>query len=176
MRLANAVDGIFNGVFHRQYVARAVIEHTQRGIKRRRFPRSRWASDEDDAIGFGKAVEQQFMRACVHTKGVERNACVVLVKDAQNHSFPATRWQSRNADVQLLAAKCQADPPVLRNAPFGDVQPRHNLDPTDHNRRDMRRHPQRFAQHPVNPHAEHQTRFKRLNVNIRHTVAHGVCN
>ena len=72
-----------------------------------------------------------------------------------------TRSPARDGSVETrtsigLPPSVSADAAVLRQAPLGDVEPRHHLDAADDQRRDVRRHPQRLAQHAVDPHAHHQ--------------------
>src|SRR3546814_3967711 len=74
-----------------------------------------------------------------HAEHLEPDADRILVEDAQHDAFAAAARQGGNADVEHPAAQRDADPAVLRQSPFGDVEPRHHLDPADHHGRDMRR-------------------------------------
>ena len=73
----------------------------------------------------------------------------------------------------------QADAAVLRQALLGDVEPRHDLDARDHQRRHRALGLQHLAQHAVDAEAHHQAVLERLDVDVGGVLAdrlgqHGV--
>ena len=121
--LADPVDGIFNRVFDGQYVALAVVQLLECCIKRRRFARSRWPRDEDDAVGFPKRCFERGTRSLVHPERVQAGGCIGLVEQAQNHPFPAATGESRHTDIDQPTTERERNPPVLGQSPFRDVEP-----------------------------------------------------
>ena len=117
---------------------------------------------------------EQLVRARRHPEYVEIDPGIVLVEDAQHHALARAARQGRDADVEQFTPQGQPDPPVLRDSPLGDVEPRHHLDPADHHRRDVRRHPQCLAQNPVDPHPHDQTGLVWLDMDVRYAIARSV--
>ena len=130
--------------------------------------------DEDDAVGLGQRVAEQLLHRVGHAEHFEVDAGILLVEDAQHHPLAGAARQGRDAHVDQLAAQRQPDPPVLRQPPLGDVEPRHHLDPADHHRRDMGRHAQRLAQHAVHPHPHDQAGLIGLDMDVADALAGGV--
>ena len=169
--LADPVDRVFDRILDRQDIALAIVEPAQRGIQRGGLARSGRPGDQDDPVGIGERAAQQLFGRRIEPEVREIEPGVLLVEQAQHHPLARAAGQRRDAHVDQLAAERQSDPPVLRHAPFGDVEPGHDLDPADQHRRDVRRHPQLFLQHPVDPHPHHQRGLVRLDVDIRDALA-----
>ena len=90
---------------------------------------------------------------------------------------PARAGQRRDAHVDQLSAQRQPDPAILRNTAFGDVKPRHDLDPADNHRCATLAGRRSFSCNtPSCAHSYHQPGFIGLNMNIGHTLPHRLCN
>ena len=125
-------------------------------------------------LGSPSAPSEQMLHRLAHAEHFEVDPRILLVEDAQHHPLAGPARQRRDAHVDQLAAERQPDPPVLRQPPLGDVEPRHHLDPADHDRRDMRRHAQRLAKHAVHPHAHDQAGLIGLDMDVGDALARGV--
>ena len=89
------------------------------------------------------------------------------VEDAQDDLLAVQRRDRRNPKVDLVTAHRQLDTAVLRQPPFGDVEPRHDLDARDDRGLQPRRRRLDLVQHAVIAIAYPQPVRKRLEMNVR---------
>ena len=97
----------------------------------------------------------------------------LLVQQAQHHPFAVARRQGRYPHVHFPTADAQPDPAVLGHALLGDVEPRHDLDPGDQQRRDFALGPHDLAHHAVDPKAHSQTPLERFDVDVGGVLSDG---
>ena len=178
LRLPHPVDRVFDRVLDRQDVARAVIsggvELAQRGIKRGGLARSGRAGHQHDAVGFGQRAGQYRCRLIGQAQVREIEPGLVLVEQPQHHALARPAGQRRNAHVDQPPTQAQRDPPVLRHPPLGNIEPCHDLDPADQDRRDVRRHAQCFLEHAIVTHPHDQRALVRFDMNIRDALPHAL--
>ena len=125
-------------------------------------------------LGSASASRNSAFDRLGHAEHFEVDPGILLVEDAQHDPLAGPARQGRDAHVDQLAAERQPDPPVLRQPPLGDVEPRHHLDPADHHRRDVRRHAQRLAQHAVHPHPHDEAGLIGLDMDVGDALPRGV--
>ena len=67
----------------------------------------------------------------LHAEPVERELHAALVEQPHDDPFAVQHGDDRHADVDFAAVHLELDAAVLRQALFGDVQPRHDLEAAD---------------------------------------------
>ena len=167
LRLAEAIHGIFHRVFHGQDIAAAIVEQFQPGIECRRLAAARGAGHQHQAVGFGEAGAERPFGAFGHAERGQIDAGIFLVEQAQHHALTAARRQGGDAHIEPFAAQRQIHAAILRQASFGNVQPRHHLDAADQNRRHTGGQAVHFPEFAIGAHPHHQRAFERLDVNVR---------
>ena len=93
-----------------------------------------------------------------------RPACLSSRRRTTRSPWP--EGMRRDAHVDRAAGDAQADAAVLRQAFFGDVELRHDLDARDQQRRDRALRPQHLAQHAVDAEAHDEPVLVRLDVDV----------
>ena len=91
----------------------------------------------------------------------------LLVQQAQHHAFTVARGQGRYAHVNSPTGDPQRDAAILRQAFFGNIETRHDLDARYQQRG---QHPLRFehlAQDAIDTEAHDQAIFEGFDMNIR---------
>jgi hypothetical protein len=91
-------------------------------------------------------------------------------------ALTAARRQGGDAHIEPLAAQRQIHAAILRQASFGNVQPRHYLDAADQHRRHTGGQAVHFLQLPIGAHPHHQRAFERLDMNVRRFQPGGLGN
>ena len=172
--LADALHRIFHRILDRQDVAAAIVQQAKRSVERGRLARSGRPGDENDPVRLGDRLTDHLVDRRRHAELFEVDPGIVLVENAQHHALARTARQRRDTHVEQFAAQRQADAAVLRHAALGDVEARHHLHAADHHRRHVRRHAQRLAQNAIDPHADDEPGFIRLDMDVRHAVARGI--
>ncbi len=100
---------------------------------------------------------------------------VRLVEEAQHDLLAEERRQRRDAEVHLLAAShLQLDAAVLRQAPLGDVQLRHDLEPRRDRVAQLHRRLHHLVEHAVDAVADAEFLLVRLDVDVRRVALDGV--
>ncbi|MNV32644.1 hypothetical protein D3C71_1239860 [compost metagenome] len=107
------------------------------------------------------------------TEPVEVEHHRIAIQQAHHHAFTVRGRHGAHAQVQLLALHAQHDAPVLRQAAFGDVQPRHDLDAADHRGGQVGGRALAFDQHPVHAVAHLQAVLEGFDVDVRGTQLEG---
>ena len=106
------------------------------------------------------------LRDRVHAERIEVEPARLLVEQAQHDAFAVAGRDRRDADVDRAAGDAQRDAAVLRQALLGDVEPRHDLDARDDQRRHRALGLQHLAQHAVDAEADHESVLERLDVDV----------
>ena len=96
---------------------------------------------------------------------VEHDAA--LVQDPEDDRFPVNRRDGGDPEVNLLPFHPEHDPPVLREAPLGDVQLGHDFEPGDDRRLEAFRGRFHVVQHAVDPVPHPEMILERFQVNVR---------
>ena len=107
------------------------------GVQRRRLAAAGRTGDQNHAVRLGAELaqprgEQRVEPELVERKPAQRIGQRLLIEDAQNGVLAEHARHHRHAEVDLASAAARLEAPVLRHAPLGDVQLRHDLDARDH--------------------------------------------
>ena len=114
----------------------------------------------------------QRQRLRVHAERVQVEPSRLLVEQAQHHPLAVAGRDRRDAHVHRAAGDPERDAAVLRQALLGDVEPRHDLDARDDQRRDRALGLQHLAQHAVDPEPDHEAVLERLDVDVGRVLLH----
>src|SRR5207247_10713024 len=93
-----------------------------------------------------------------------------LVEEAEDRLLAEDRRQGGAAEVELAARVPELDPPVLREAPLGDVEVRHDLEARQDRRLEALGWGEHLVQDAVHPDAYPEHLFVRLEVSVRATL------
>src|SRR5712691_2957319 len=168
VNLADAVHVVFDGVFHRDDLQRRVFDLVQGTVQRGRFAAAGRAGDQHDAVRHRDQFLERLLDVWRHpdVRQVEDHA--PFIQEAQHNPFAEEHRDDRDTHVDLAAGDPQLDAAVLRQTLFGDIQPRHDLQPRDNRfveRMNLGRH-RLHAEQTIHAVANHQPFFLRLDVDI----------
>ena len=79
----------------------------------------------------GDRVREHPQRILGHAEIFECNPAPFLVEQPQDHALAVQRRHRGHPHVHLAVLQLQPDAAILRHAPLGDVQVRHDLEPAD---------------------------------------------
>ena len=173
LHLANAVQGVLDGILDRHDVALAVVQPGQGGIESGGLARAGRSGDQDDAVRAADHALEHLQVARRHAEVREVQPRRTPVQQTQHHPLAVLGRQGRDAHVHVQPPDAQGDPAVVRHALLGDVEPGHDLDPADKQRRQRAGRRQHLAQHPVHAETHHQAALLRLDVDVGHALADG---
>ena len=122
LNLIDALELIFNRVFHRDDFADGIVDLVQRGVEGGGFARASRAGDQNDAVRQAENVLKMFQLAGVEPDFAESAQRRILPEQAHHHRLSMQHRDDGNADVDLGLIDPDLDPTVLRQPFFRDVQ------------------------------------------------------
>ena len=171
--LVHAMEMIFHRVLDREHLDGGADDGVERGVERGGLARTGRTGDEEDAVRpVDQALEHGVGRV-VHAQLLEREEHVRLVQETHHDAFAEEHRDDAHADVHLPAADLELDAAVLRDAAFGDVEVREDLDAADDRGLEpvhLRRHGG-FLQHAVDPVADRDLVLVGFDVDVRGPLA-----
>src|SRR5258708_5865748 len=173
--LQDARKLILDRVFDGDDLVPAIVDFREDRVQRGGFSAAGRPGHEQHAVGLmrelaqpghGRLVEPQ--RA--HSKSAELVGQCLLVENAQHAVLSEDRWHDGYAEVHFAAFHAYLEATVLRDAPLGNVELGHDLDPRD----DLLRHVvalrrPNLAEHAVDSVFDHQPAAGGLEVNVAGT-------
>ncbi len=165
--LADAVQIVFDRVFHGEDVAAAVVQPHQRRVQSGGLARAGRAGDQYYAVGAADDPLHGVVVFSTHAQLAQLQPPGLLVQQAQHHPLAMPGWQGGNPHIHCPADQPQADAAVLGQALFGNVQLGHDLDPRDDHRCQRPGRLQHFTQDTVHPQADRQAILEGLDMDIR---------
>jgi len=134
--LQHAFELVFDRVLDGDQLVLAAVDLAERGIQRGRLAAAGGAGDEQHAVGHGGEPAQRFEGDGLEAEAVERERGQFVgeraaVEDAQHRVLAVDAWHDRDAQVDFAPLVADAEAPVLRHAPLGDVEFGHDLDARD---------------------------------------------
>src|SRR5439155_12038869 len=168
LNLVHAAKLIFDRVFDRDDLAFDVVDLAQGRVEGCGLARSGRPGDQDDAVRHVQDLVEMSAVALGHAEMLGAQDRVAAVEDSQHDRFAVDHRDDRDADVDLAAGDFELDAAVLRQALFGDVQVRQNLDAADDGgveAADGAGHVG-LDQHAVDAVAKTQLVLERLDVNV----------
>ena len=166
LRLADAVEIIFDWIFHRHDVGHGRIDARQRRVQRGGLARSGGPGDQHDAVWLAHQRIHRGERGAFHPQTCELQPSRILVQQTQHNAFTMPGRQGRDAHIDRFSCQSQSDAPILGNALFGDIQLRHNLDARHHRRMQGAVRFDHVLERPVHAEAHGRARLERLNMDI----------
>jgi hypothetical protein len=122
--LHDALDVVFDRVLGGQQFGINRVDAAQAGIQRRGLAATGRAGDNENAVGPQDHLGHVIMDVFGKTERFDVQADRPAVQHAQHDRFAKLRRQRGHAQVDLPVAHREIDAPVLRQAPFGNVQVR----------------------------------------------------
>ena len=169
--LADAVEVVFDRVLDGHDVHRLGIKPRQRRIQRGGFARPGGAGDQHDAVGSGDQRIHLRQGCRRHAEARQIEPAGLLVEQAQYNAFAVPGRDRRHPDVDRFARHAQRNAAILRQAFFGDVELRHDLDARDDRRMQGARRLDQVAQRAVDAQAHHRAGFEWLDMDVGGAVA-----
>src|SRR2546427_8758599 len=143
------------------------VDLVERPVERGRLAAAGGAGHQDHAVGLRDQPVELRERVLRETERPEGHDDRRAVEDAEHDTLAVERGEGRDAEIDLAPHEPQLDAPVLRQAPLGDVELRHDLDA----RHDRRLQPPRrclhVVQHAVDAVADLELVLEGLDVDVR---------
>ena len=163
---------VLHRVLHRDDLALLGVEARQGRVEGGGLAGTGGARDQEDAVGDIQHRQQPLPGRAVEAQGVEVEAHALLVQQAHDHALAEHGGDCGDAQIELLALDPQRDAPVLGQAPLGDVELGHDLDPGDDGRGGAYRGRVHLLQDAVHPIADLQLVGEGLDVDVRGAGVH----
>ncbi len=167
LRLADAVQIVFDGVLHREDVAAAVVEPHQRRVQGGGLARTGRAGDQHDAVGTIDDALHGLVVSVAHAQLTQLETTGLLVQQTQHHPFAMPGRQGRDPYVHCPAHQSQADAAVLGQAFLGNVQLGHDLDPRDERGMQLPARAHDVTQRPVDAEAHQRIGLEGFDMDVR---------
>jgi hypothetical protein len=165
----------FGRVFCRGDVDSRLVQQVQAAVKRHRLARSRWACNQDHAVGPLDRVEQAGLFVGVIAQGIDAHLGRTGVKNTDDDFFAEQGGQGAYAEVDHpVNSHLELHASVLRHAFFRNVQARDHLDARSQLVLDGHRGRGNLPQLTVNAEANPIGVLEGLEVQVRSAHADGV--
>ena len=105
-----------------------------------------------------------------HAERFEIQIDDAAIEHAQHDAFAELRRQGRNAQIDAAARDLLLNATVLRQAAFGDIHVRHDLDARNHREREMPRRRRHFVKRAVHAVTNFELVLERLEMNVARPV------
>ncbi len=122
--------------------------------------------DDDDAVGLLDQLLELVELVVAQPDPVEAQLDVGAVEHAHHDGLAEHRRQHGDAQVDRVAVDHQLDAAVLRQAPLGDVEVRHDLDAADDRQREVLRRRDHLVEDAVDAVAHLELVLERLEVDV----------
>ena len=172
--LADPVDVVLDGVFHREDIASEVVDPFQRRVERGGLAGTGGPGDQEDAVGTMNQFVHPLLVAPGHAQVRQLETPGLLVQQAQHHALAVAGRDGGDAHINRAAGDPQRDTAVLGQTFLGDVQLGHDLDARHHQRRHGAAGLQDLLQHAVDPESDCEAVLVGLDVDIRGVFLHGL--
>ena len=166
LNLGDAIKLVFHRVFHGDDLLRLGVDLFQRRIQRCGLAATGRAGNQNHAVGLSNDPLVLFENTFGHAECGERYGGVAAIKNTQHHRFAVNAGQGGNPHVQLIAAQLIINAPVLRQALFANIKPRHQLQARGHGGMNFHRQLFNPGHDAVNPAAHIQGVLVRLKMNV----------
>ena len=168
--LDDAVDVVFDRVFGRHQFFGDNVQLRKRGVQGRRFPGTGRAGNEDNAVRRLDDLPELRHQLLRHPDVVQVERNDRLVQNSANDAFAEHRRQDADAEIDRRPGDHQANTTVLREAFFGDVEVRQNLNTGRDRAGQVARRRNHFVQRSVRFNADFELVFERFEVDVAGVV------
>ena len=158
---------VFDRVFDRQNIARALVDAGQPCIKRRGLARARRTGHQNDSVGAGQGASIRRVDLLIHLQLTEIQLPGLLIKQSQHHPLTVGRRNGRHTNINAVARYADRDAAILRHALLGNIQLRHHFQSGHQQRRERSLGREYLAQHPIHPVADAKTLLEGFDVDVR---------
>ena len=164
-------EAVLDRVLDRDDVDLGPADDVQRRVERGRLAGAGRAGDQDHPVGLGEARASS-ARSCPSEKprSVRSRRAVELSRMRMTTFSPHTVGRVATRRSILLAVGVDREAAVLRDAPLGDVDVGHDLEPADDAGLDRLGRAHDLVQHAVDAEAHPQVVLGRLEVDVRRAV------
>src|SRR5207237_8388683 len=125
--LVNPVELVLDRVLHRHDVVLRVVQFLEDGIERGGFTRTSRAGNQNHPVWRIDRFPEFQQRLFIDSHLVDRAGQRRLVQNTNNNFLPVRSWQNRNTQIDFFAHNFDAKTPILRHAPFIDVNASQHL-------------------------------------------------
>ena len=165
---------VFHRVFHGDDFLIEGVDFGQRGIKGGSLAAAGGAGHQYHAVAAPDDFTKTFQHFRRHTQFLQTDHPAILTQQAHHHRFAVLRGTSGDTHIHALIAHPHMETSVLRQAFFGDVQARHQLETQHQCGSNFTVSFSLQMHHPVDAKAYHQPTFLRLDVYVGRAYLRGV--
>ena len=174
LSLADTIKIVFNRVFHRHHIGHAGVDTREGGVERGGFTRAGRAGDQHNAVRLVHQLVYLVKGNALHAELFKIETARILIQQTQHHAFAMAGRQGRDTHIHRTTRQSQRDTPILRQAFFGNVQLGHNFETRHHCGMQGAVRLDHILQCAVNTVTHDRAGFKRLDVDVRSIVTHGL--
>ena len=173
LNLADPFDLVLDGVFDGDDVDFRVVDRGQGRVERCRLAAAGGAGYQQDAVGRLDQLVEQVDVPAVHAEIGQFQHRPGFVEQPQHHPFAERGGDDGNPNVHAPVGDLDLDPPILGQALFGDVEPRHDLDAGGQGRLDPAGQAENIVENAVDAVADLQGALVGFDVNVAGPIANG---
>ena len=160
------------GILDRLDVLLRALEVVQGAVEGGGLAAAGGAGQQDDAVGELQHPLEPRHHALLETDVHHVDQQRRLVQHPQHQLLPVDLRQGGHADVDDAVVDLELEPPVQRQAPFGDIHVGQDLDAGHDGRVEPLGRRGDFAQEPVDPQPDRDVVLPRLEMDVAGPVAH----
>ena len=164
----------FSRIFDRTEVARFGVEHLQEAVQQERLAAARWTGNKHQSVRRTDGRLERVALSGGEAERIERKGGRQCIQAPEHKLFPEQRGQRIHTIVlELARGGCDAQAPVLRHAPLGDVHACEHFHARDEGIAQMGRRLCDGMQHAVNAQTHSPTMFGWLDMKVRRVAPCG---
>ncbi len=168
------MEVVLHRVLRRHDVHLLGVDLRQRAVQRGRLTGARGPRDQDHPVRVHDGPHEVLLGLGLEPELLQVERQVALVQDPEHDLLAEDHRQRGDAEVDDLVAQLQLDPPVLGDAPLGDVEVRQDLDAGGERRLHLHRRLHDLLERAVDPVADPDLLLVRLDVDVADALHHGV--
>src|SRR5207253_5779149 len=131
LNLADTFVVIFNRVFDGDDLERLLFDFVESAIKSRGLARAGRPRHQDDAVRPIDHLPERVVSVRQHADVGQVEDHPAFVEESKDNSLAMNHRDDGDADIDLAVVDAHFDATVLGQALFGDVEPRHDLEPAN---------------------------------------------
>ena len=168
--LVDAAELIFDRIFDRDDIVAAVIDLVQDRIERGGFARAGRPGDENDAEAPAGHILDELVVVGQKSELGKADIDPAFVENPHDDLFAEDDGKGGDPEIELLSIHGGGDPVVLGRPLFGDVHVGHDLEARGEGRQDLLWQAKSLVHDAVDPIADQDSVFSRLDVDVARLV------
>ena len=165
----------FRRILRRRDVAILGIENIEARVQRHGLAAARRAGHQNHALRFGEILQVCFALRRLVSQGVDAEHGARGVENTRDHLLAEQGRAGAHAKVDgAILGEPHFDAAVLRHAPLGDIEPRHDLEAGDDLDRQLHRRQGDLFQHAVDARADAKHFLVGLEMDVRAALFDGI--